>query len=130
MAYYSDKRIQAVKDGVESENPDAIYEAVNDVYQKFYAPEPAAEVEEKEVDRFAIFPVFHNVIGDQLKSYTQAMKLNSGSTVDVLAWWKQNSKAYPNLSNSAPQRQISDKYREYLGLYKHLIEIFVFVQII
>ena len=82
-----------------NENTDVIFAAVNDVYQKYYAPNtttPVVEVRKK----FSVFPKLK--LNDELRSFTQrSSDMQGGSSEDVLSWWKAHSKTYPHLSKMA-----------------------------
>ena len=84
-----------------NENTSVIFDAVNDVYQKCYAPDPSAIAEPVvRIDEYDPFPA-ENIIEDELKSFTQRTDRLKGENADILAWWKSQSETYPNLSKMA-----------------------------
>ena len=94
LNYYKIRNRPNSNAAVETENPDDIYASVNDVYEKFYAPESKELEVEAELDEFANFPN-DELIEDELKCYTQAKNCFKGrNTEDILSWWKSNSKTY------------------------------------
>ena len=95
LEYYKDEPDQV------NENAEVIFAAVNDVYQKCYAPEASALAETAvQIDEFDPFPKKKKLIQDELKSFTQRTDPLEGDA-DILAWWKSQSAKYPNLSKMA-----------------------------
>ena len=93
----------------DSESSQEIFDIVNAVYQSYYAPDPSLQepiiTDDKTPDMYVFFD--EETAGeatDEFKMYcngSERLRAAGSQNIDVLNWWKNKSKLYPNLSKMA-----------------------------